>query len=138
MAYIGATRQLISPTSEERQDTFPVLEATRASSWNVATEMLKDRPLKPSYIEIGRSTLKGKDLQSMRRLQYFSIRVNVHLLGEEIKSKPGKDEVVVYKSFFKAGLWLPVYKMIAKVLQRYEVFMHQLTPNAMVWLSVFI
>jgi hypothetical protein len=52
--------------------------------------------------------------------------------------KPKKDEVVVYKSFFKAGLRLPLYKMIAKVLQRYEVFIHQLTSNAMVRLSVFI
>jgi hypothetical protein len=31
-----------------------------------------------------------------------------------------------------------MYKMIVKVLQRYEVFMHPLTPNAMVRLSVFI
>jgi hypothetical protein len=74
----------------------------------------------------------------MRRLGYFSNRVNVCLPGDETTSKPGKDEVVVYKSFFKAGLRLLMYKMIAKVLQRYEVFMHQLTSNAMVRLSVFI
>lgn len=85
-----------------------------------------------SYIEIRRSTLKEKDPQSMRRLEYFSSKVNVRLPGEETTPKPGKDEVIVYKSFFKAGLWLPMYKTIAKVLQRYEVFMHQLTTNAMV------
>jgi hypothetical protein len=77
-------------------------------------------------------------LQSMRRLGYFSSKVNVHLPREETMPKPRKDKVVVYKSFFKAGLWLPMYKMIAKVLQRCEVFMHQLAPNAMVRLSVFI
>jgi hypothetical protein len=101
-------------------------------------ELPKDRPSKPSYIDIGRSTLKEKDLQSTRRLDYFSSKVNVCLPGEETTPKPGKDEVVVYKSFFKAGLRHPMYKMITKVLQRYEVFMHQLTPNAMVRLSVFI
>jgi hypothetical protein len=100
--------------------------------------MLKDRLLKLSYIEIGRSTLKEKYLQSMRRLGYFSSRVNVRLPGEETTPMLGKDEVVVYKSFFKAGLRLPLYKMIAKVLWRYEVFLHQLTLNAMVRLSVFI
>lgn len=31
-----------------------------------------------------------------------------------------------------------MYTMIVKVLQRYEVFMHQLTLNVMVWPSVFI
>jgi hypothetical protein len=31
-----------------------------------------------------------------------------------------------------------MHKMIAKVLQRYEVYMHQLTPNAIVRLNVFI
>jgi hypothetical protein len=74
----------------------------------------------------------------MRRLGYFCSRVNVRLSREETTSMPGKDEVVVYKSFFKAGLLFPMYKMIAKVLQRYEVFMHQLTPNVVVRLSVFI
>jgi hypothetical protein len=74
----------------------------------------------------------------MRRLDYFSSKVNVCLRGEETTPKPGKDKVVVYKSFFMVGLRLPMYKMIAKVLQWYEVFMHQLTPNAMVRLSVFI
>jgi hypothetical protein len=50
----------------------------------------------------------------------------------------GKDKVVVYMSFFKARLWLPMYKMIAKTLQRYEVYMHQLTPNVIVCLNAFI
>jgi hypothetical protein len=74
----------------------------------------------------------------MRRLGYFRSKVNVFLPGEETTLKAGRDKVVVYRSFFKVGLRLHMYKMIAKVLQRYEVFMHQLTPNAMVRLSVFI
>jgi hypothetical protein len=53
----------------------------------------------------------------MRRLGYSSSKVNVRLTGEEITPKPGKDEVVIYKSFFKVGLRLPMYKMIVKVLQ---------------------
>jgi hypothetical protein len=110
----------------------------RASSTSrPTTKLLKDRPSKPSYIDIGRSTLKEKDLQSLRSLGCFSSKVTVRLPGEETTPKPRKDEVVVYRSFFKAGLRLPMYKMIAKVMQLYEVFMHQLTLNAMVCLSVF-
>jgi hypothetical protein len=59
MAYIGDTRELISPTSlEVRQDTLAIVDAMKASPLRVAMEMLKDRPSKPSYIKIGLSTLK--------------------------------------------------------------------------------
>lgn len=62
----------------------------------------------------------------------------MRLPGNETTPNPGKADVVVYKSFFKVRLRLPMYKMIAKVLQHYEVYMHQLTLNAIVHLNVFI
>jgi hypothetical protein len=74
----------------------------------------------------------------MKNLGYFSSKVNVRLLGNEVTQMLGKDEVVVYKNFFKAGLRLPMYKMIEKILQRYDAYVHQLTPNAIVRLSIFI
>jgi hypothetical protein len=108
------------------------------SSSRPAPELLKDRPSKPSYIEICRSTFREKDLQSLKRLGYFSSKVNVRLPRNETTPMLGKDKVIVYKRFFKAGIWLLMYKMIVKILQRYEVHMHQLTPNAIVRLSIFI
>lgn len=104
MARICTTAQLINPPTslETQQDTLPISEAMRASSSSRATAGLpKDRTLKPSYIEIGRSTLKEKDLQFMWRLGYFSSKVNVRLSVEETTPKSGKDKVVVYKIFFK-------------------------------------
>jgi hypothetical protein len=67
-----------------------------------------DKPSKPSYIDIDHSTLREIDLQSMKKLGYFSSKVNVRLPRNEVNTMLGKDEVVVYKSFFKAGLWLPM------------------------------
>jgi hypothetical protein len=58
--------------------------------------------------------------------------------GEETTPKPGKDEVVIFKSFFKAGLRFPLNKMIADVLKKFGIYLHQLTPNAIVRLSVYI
>jgi hypothetical protein len=52
----------------------------------------------------------------MKRLGYFSSKVNVRLPGNEATLMPGKDNVVVYMSFFKVVLWLPIYKMIVKML----------------------
>jgi hypothetical protein len=46
--------------------------------------------------------------------------------------------VVVFKSFFRAGLQLPLNEMIGEVLNFFEIYLHQLTPNAIVRLSVFI
>jgi hypothetical protein len=140
MASIRTTAKLITPTSSEaRQDTLPIFESMMASSSSrPSPELSMDRPSKPSYSEIGRSTLREKDLQSMKRFGYFSSKVNVRLPGNEETSMSGKDEVVVYRSFFKAGLWLQMYKMIVKILRHYEVYMHQLTLNAIVCLSVFI
>jgi hypothetical protein len=105
------------------------------SSSRPALELPKDKPSKPCYIEISCSTLREKDFQSVKRLGYFSSKVNVRLPGDEVTTKPRKDEVVVYRSFYKEGLQLPIYKMIAKVQERYEVYMRQLTPNAIVHLS---
>jgi hypothetical protein len=125
MARIWTTAKLITPTSSEaRQDTLPISEDMRASPSSRPTpEFSKDKPSKPSYIEIGHSTLREKDLQSMKRLGYFSSRVNVRLPGDEATPMSGKNEV---------------YKMIANIFQSYEVYMHQLTPNAIVRLSVLI
>jgi hypothetical protein len=46
--------------------------------------------------------------------------------------------VVVFRSFFKAGLRFPLHEMIGDVLEDFEIYLHQLTLNAIVRLSVFI
>jgi hypothetical protein len=53
-------------------------------------------------------------------------------------SEPKDDEVVVFKSFFRARLRFPLYEMIGEVLKKFEIYLHQLTPNATVRLSVYI
>jgi hypothetical protein len=58
--------------------------------------------------------------------------------GKETIPKPGKNEVVVFKSLFKAGLRFPLNKMIAEVLKKFGIYLHQLTPNAIVRLNVYI
>jgi hypothetical protein len=48
------------------------------------------------------------------------------------------DEVIVFKSFFRAGLQFPLYDMIGEVLKNFEIYLHQLTPNAIVRISVYV
>jgi hypothetical protein len=97
-------------------------------------------PSKPSHLDFRKSTISKGDLPKMLKLGYFNEEKKelVRFSGEETTPKPGKDEVVVFKSFFKAGLRFPLNKMIADVLKKFMIYFHQLTPNAIVRLSVYI
>jgi hypothetical protein len=97
-------------------------------------------PSKPSHLDFGKSTISEGDLPKMLNLGYLSEAKKelIRFGGEETTLKPGKDEVVIFKSFFKAGLRFPLNKMIADVLKKFGIYLHQLTPNAIVRLSVYI
>jgi hypothetical protein len=58
--------------------------------------------------------------------------------GESIVSLPKADEVVVFKSFMKCGLHFPLHKMLVEVLKTFEIYLHQLTPEALIKVGVFI
>jgi hypothetical protein len=60
-------------------------------------------PSKPSHLDFGKSTISEDDLPKMLKLGYFSEAKKelVRFGGEETTLKPGKDEVVVFKSFLR-------------------------------------
>jgi hypothetical protein len=62
----------------------------------------------------------------------------IRFAGEETTPKPKDDEIIVFKSFFHVGLQLPIHWMVGEVLNKYEIYMHQLTPNATIRLGEFI
>jgi hypothetical protein len=66
-------------------------------------------PTKPSHVEFGKSTVKAEDLVVMKKLGYFGENDDelIRFAGEEIIPEPKEDEVVVFKSFFRAGLRFP-------------------------------
>jgi hypothetical protein len=68
----------------------------------------------------------------MKKLGYFGENDDelVRFAGEEVIPEPRHDEVVVFKSFFRAGLRFPLYRMIGEVLNNFEIYLHQLTSNA--------
>jgi hypothetical protein len=123
------------------EDT-PAAEATQADVEEVGSEdeYSCGMPSKPSHLDFGKSTISEADLPKMVKMGYFSEAKKelIHFGGEETIPKPGKDEVVVFKIFLKAGLRFPLNKMIATVLKKFGIYLHQLTPNAIVRLSVYI
>jgi hypothetical protein len=87
---------------------------------------------KPSHLDFGRSTVTAEDMVIMMKLGYFGEAESklVRFASEEVVPEPKDDEVVVFKSFFS--------DIIGEVLKNFEIYLHQLTPNAIVRLSVYI
>jgi hypothetical protein len=50
--------------------------------------------------------------------------------------KPREYKVVVFRSFLKVGLRFPLHKVVVFVLKRFNIYLHHLTPNAIVRLGV--
>ena len=57
--------------------------------------------------------------------------------GDEITPDPRDGECVVFRDFFSTGLCFPLDPVFPKILARFGLRMHHLTPNAIVQLSKF-
>jgi hypothetical protein len=87
-------------------------------------------------IEFGVSRISSVRIQDMQQLGYFGSGVGRVPGAEEVPEPEG--ELVVFEEFFTAGLRLPTHRFVAEVLQRFEVQVHQLTPNAVVVLAKYV
>jgi hypothetical protein len=80
-------------------------------------------PSKPSHLDFGKSTVSEADMPMMIKLGYFgeAEKKLIRFGEEETTPKPENDEVVVFRSFFKAGLRFPLHEMIGDVLEDFKV-----------------
>jgi hypothetical protein len=58
--------------------------------------------------------------------------------GDRIVPVPEENELIIYRSFFKAGLWFPLSRFVVEVLKIYEIFLHQITPKAIIRMGIFV
>jgi hypothetical protein len=58
--------------------------------------------------------------------------------GERTVPTPKENEVVIFRSFFKAGLQFPLSKFVVEVLKIYQVYLHQITPEAIIRMRIFV
>jgi hypothetical protein len=78
----------------------------------------EDQPWRPSHSVFGKSTIKQSHLDNMRG-RYFRDMSIVRADGDNIVPAPEENEVVIYRSFFKAGLRFPLSKFVVEVLKTY-------------------
>jgi hypothetical protein len=72
-------------------------------------EGAEDRPQRPSHVVFDKLTMKQGQIDAMRGRYFHAI--SIVRAGWE-----NNDEVVVYRSFMKAGLRFPLDKMLVEVL----------------------
>jgi hypothetical protein len=62
----------------------------------------------------------------------------VRVGGDSAAPAPEEDEVFVYRSFMKASLRFPLSKFLVEVLKTFEIFLHQITPEAIIRMGIFV
>jgi hypothetical protein len=88
--------------------------------------------LRPGHtVEFGTSRISSVRVLEMQRLGYFGDGVGRVPGAEEIPEPEG--ELVVFESFFIAGLRLLAHRFVAEVLQGSKC-----TPNAVVTLAKYV
>jgi hypothetical protein len=100
-------------------------------------EDFEDRPWRPSHAIFGKSTIKQSHLENMRG-RYFRDMSIVRAGRDNNVPAPEENEVVIFRSFFKAGLRFPLSRFVVEVLKTFQIFLHQLTPEAILRMGVFV
>jgi hypothetical protein len=97
----------------------------------------EDRPWRPSHSIFGKSTIKQSHLENMRG-RYFRDMSIVRAGEDNNVPAPEENEVVIFRSFFKARLWFPLSRFVVEVLKTYQIFLHQITPEAIIRMWIFV
>jgi hypothetical protein len=96
----------------------------------------EDRPWRPSHTIFRNSTIKQSHIDAMRG-KYFRDMSIIRVGGDSTAPAPEENEVVIYRSFLKAGLRFPLSKFVVEVLKIYQIFLHQMTPEAIIRMGIF-
>jgi hypothetical protein len=100
-------------------------------------EDVEDWPWRPSHVVFGKSTIRQRQIEGMKG-NYFHDVCIVRAGGEGTVPLPEGDEVVVFRSFMKARLRFPLHKMLVEVSKMFEIYLHQVTPEAHIRVGGFI
>jgi hypothetical protein len=124
------TKEILEGLSEDTGDS---------DSYDVESggEDSEDWPWRPSHTIFGKSTIKQSHLENMRGRYFRDISI-VRVGGDNTAPAPEENEVVIYRSFFKAGLWFPLSKFVVEVLKIFQIFLHQITPEAIMRMGIFV
>jgi hypothetical protein len=125
------TREILEGLSEDTGDS---------DSYDVESggEDSEDRPWRPSHAVFGKSSIKQSHLVNMRGRYFQDLSIVRADEGEKTCPNPEENEVVIFRSFFKAGLRFPLSSFVVEVLKIFEICLHQITPKAIIRMGIFV
>jgi hypothetical protein len=125
------TKEILEGLSEDTDDS----DSYDAESGGEDSE---DRPWRPSHAVFGKSIIRRSHIDNMRGRYFRDISIVRADNGDMIVPVPEENEVVIYRSIFKAGLRFPLSRLVVEVLTIYEIFLHQITPEAIIRMGIFV
>jgi hypothetical protein len=125
------TREILEGLSEDTGDS---------DSYDVESggEDSEDRPWRPSHSVFGKSSIKQSHLDNMRGRYFRDMSVVREDDGDRTVPTPEENEVVIFRSFFKAGLRFPLSRFVVEVLKIYQLYLHQITPEEIIRMGIFV
>jgi hypothetical protein len=124
------TNEILAGLSEDSSDS----DSFDVESGN---EDVEDRLWRPSHVVFGKSTIRQGQVKAMKGKYFHDVSI-VRIGGESTVPLPEADEVVVFKSFMKAQLHFPLNQKLFEVLKTFEIYIHQLTTEALIKVGFFI
>ena len=125
------TKEILEGLSEDTGDS---------DSYDVESggEESEDRPWRPSHAVFGKTTIKQSHIDNMRGRYFQDISIVRADDGEKTSPTPEEDEVVIFRSFLKAGLRFPLSNFVVEVLKTFQIYLHQITPEAIIRMGMFV
>jgi hypothetical protein len=127
----------------------PLLEALMASSSSDASSLGKANDVAKAGAKVSMDTrelMRSYDfrassgtvscIQQLESLGYFA-KGSAREPREETVPELNPDEAVVFEEFFVMGLWMPPHPTFTEILLKFQVQLHQLTPNAIAQMSKY-
>jgi hypothetical protein len=125
------TKEILEGLSEDTGDS----DSYDAESGGEDSE---DRPWRPSHAIFWKVDHQAKSPWKHEGGGYFRDMSIVRAGGDNNVHAPEENEVVIFRSFFKAGLRFPLSRFVVEVLKTFQIFLHQLTPKAILRIGVFV
>jgi hypothetical protein len=125
------TREILEGLSEDTGDSD-------SYDMDSGGEDSEDRPWRQSHAVFGKSSIKESHLVNMRGRYFRDLSIVRADEGEKTCPTPKENEVVIFRSFLKAGLRFPLSSFVMEILKIFEIYLHQLTLEAIIRMGIFV
>jgi hypothetical protein len=89
----------------------------------------------PKTYTFGWSLIDKGDMASLQKNRMIG---TARAPGRETVPKPQENEVVIFRDLLFVGLWFPLHPAVVDILRYFDIYLHQLTPNTILRLSVYM